>query len=97
MFGDSDQVHIVRRRPKRTTLGATFFRIVAAYAEQLAAAGGRLYLSGLNQDMAPLLARTGQVQVTSPVRTFGATPELGESTWAALHDAQAWVVEHDPT
>jgi SulP family sulfate permease len=46
--------------------------------------------------MAARLARTGRVTVTSPVRVFDATPVLGESTWAALHDAKAWVVEHDP-
>jgi hypothetical protein len=34
--------------------------------------------------------------LTSAVRVFDATPVLGESTWAALHDAQAWLVEHDP-
>jgi sulfate permease, SulP family len=88
---------VVLRLRGRTSLGATFFRILAAYAEQLAAAGGRLYLSGLDPDMATRLARTGRVTVTSPIRVFGATPVLGESTWAALHDAQAWVVEHDPT
>jgi SulP family sulfate permease len=88
---------VVLRLRGRTSLGATFFRILAAYAQQLAAAGGRLYLSGLAPDMAELLAKTGRVTVTSPIRVFGATPVLGESTWAALHDAQAWVVEHDPT
>ncbi len=87
---------VVLRLRGRTSLGATFFRILGAYAEQLDAAGGRLYLLGLDPDMAQLLARTGRVTVTSPVRVFGATPVLGESTWAALHDAQAWVVEHDP-
>ena len=87
---------VVLRLRGRTSLGATFFRIVGAYAEQLDAAGGRLYLSGLDPDMAQLLARTGRVTVTSPVRVFGATPALGESTWAALHDAQAWVVGHHP-
>ena len=94
---DAEAPAVVLRLRGRTSLGATFFRILAAYAEQLAAAGGRLYLSGLDPDMAALLARTGRVTVTSPVRVFGATPVLGESTWAALHDAQAWVVEHDPT
>ena len=94
---DAEAPAVVLRLRGRTSLGATFFRILAAYAEQLAAAGGRLYLSGLAPDMAALLARTGRVTVTSPVRVFGATPVLGESTWAALHDAQAWVVEHDPT
>ena len=88
---------VVLRLRGRTSLGATFFRIIAAYAGQLDAAGGRLYLSGLDPDMAQLLARTGRVTVTSPVRVFGATPVLAESTWAALHDAQAWVVEHHPT
>ncbi len=87
---------VVLRLRGRTSLGATFFRILGAYAEQLDAAGGRLYLSGLDPDMAQRLARTGRVSVTSPVRVFGATPVLGESTWAALHDAQAWVVEPHP-
>jgi SulP family sulfate permease len=94
---DAEAPAVVLRLRGRTSLGATFFRILAAYAEQLAAAGGRLYLSGLAPDMAAVLARTGRVTVTSPVRVFGATPVLGESTWAALHDAEAWVVEHDPT
>jgi len=93
---DAEAPAVVLRLRGRTSLGATFFRILAAYAEQLAAAGGRLYLSGLDPDMAARLARTGRVTVTSPVRVFDATPILGESTWAALHDAQAWVVEHDP-
>jgi SulP family sulfate permease len=93
---DAEAPAVVLRLRGRTSLGATFFRILAAYAEQLAAAGGRLYLSGLDPDMAARLARTGRVTVTSPVRVFDATPVLGESTWAALHDAQAWVVEHDP-
>ncbi|MGH8837836.1 MAG: STAS domain-containing protein [Jiangellaceae bacterium] len=65
---------VVLRLRGRTSLGATFFRILAAYAEQLAAAGGRLYLSGLDPDMATLLARTGRVTVTSPVRDAGARP-----------------------
>jgi sulfate permease, SulP family len=30
--------------------------------------------------------------VEPPNRAFGATPVIGESTWAALHEAEAWVV-----
>jgi SulP family sulfate permease len=44
--GDAEAPAVVLRLRGRTTLGATLFRILAAYAEQLAAAGGRLYLSG---------------------------------------------------
>ena len=83
---------VVLRLRGRTSLGATFFRVLAGYAEQLGAAGGRLYISGLDPDMAALLARTVPVSVAPPDRVFGATPVLGESTWSALHDAQAWVV-----
>ena len=80
----------------RTSLGATFFRVLAGYAEQLAAGGGRLYVSGLDPDMAALMAKTVPVSDQPPDRAFGATPVLGESTWAALHDAQVWVVHPDP-
>jgi SulP family sulfate permease len=38
-------------------------------------------------------ARTVPVSVQPPDRVFGATPVLGESTWAALHEARAWVVD----
>ncbi|WP_244927970.1 SulP family inorganic anion transporter [Nocardioides sp. W7] len=90
--GESRAPAVVLRLRGRTSLGATFFRVVAAYAEQLSAAGGRLYVSGLDPHMAELLARTVPVSLSPPDRAFGATPVLGESTWAALHDAQAWVV-----
>jgi sulfate permease, SulP family len=56
----ADAPAVVLRLRGRTSLGATFFRILASYAEQLGAAGGRLYLSGLDADMAARLARTGQ-------------------------------------
>ncbi|WP_426244528.1 SulP family inorganic anion transporter [Nocardioides sp. LHG3406-4] len=86
---------VVLRLRGRTSLGATFFRILAEYAAQLGAAGGRLYVSGLDPDMAALLARTVPVSVAPPDRAFGATPVLGESTWAALNEAQTWVVHPD--
>ncbi|MCP3424303.1 hypothetical protein [Nocardioides pinisoli] len=49
-------------------------------------------MSGLDPDMADLLARAVPVTVQPPVRVFGATPVIGEATWAALHEARAWVV-----
>ncbi|HWM03381.1 MAG TPA: SulP family inorganic anion transporter [Actinophytocola sp.] len=93
--GDSESPAVILRLRGRTSLGATFFGVLAGYAEQLGAAGGRLYVSGLDPDMAALLAKTVPVSVAPPDRVFGATPVLGESTWAALHDARAWVVSPD--
>jgi SulP family sulfate permease len=90
--GQARRPAVVLRLRGRTSLGATFFRILAAYADQIGAAGGRLYVSGLDSDMVALLARTVPVTAEPPDRVFGATPVLGEATWAALHEAQAWVV-----
>jgi SulP family sulfate permease len=88
---------VVLRLRGRTSLGATFFSILTGYAGQVGAAGGRVYVSGLDPDMAELMTRTESVSLSAPARAFDATPTLGESTWAALHDAQAWVVEtHTP-
>lgn len=91
--GQAQGPAVVLRLRGRTSLGATFFRILASYAEQIGAAGGRLYVSGLDSDMAALLARTVPVTAEPPERVFGATPVLGEATWAALHEARAWVVQ----
>lgn len=91
--GGAARPAVVLRLRGRTSLGATFFRILATYAERIGGAGGRLYMSGLDPDMASLLARTVPVTAQPPDRVFGATPVLGEATWAALHQAQAWVVQ----
>ncbi|WP_432936972.1 SulP family inorganic anion transporter [Kribbella sp. CA-253562] len=84
---------VVLRLRGRTSLGATFFVVVAGYADRLAANGGRLYLSGLDPTLTERLRRTGRVDLSGPVRTFGATPIVGESTRAAYDAAVTWTVE----
>jgi SulP family sulfate permease len=85
---------VVLRLRRRTSLGATFVKVVADYAGRLAAADGRLYLSGLEPSLTERLSRTGHLD--GPVRTFEATPIVGESTQAAYLDADAWLVtRHD--
>jgi SulP family sulfate permease len=85
---------VVLRLRRRTSLGATFVKVVGDYADRLAAADGRLYLSGLEPSLTERLSRTGHLD--GPVRTFEATPIVGESTQAAYLDADAWLVtRHD--
>ncbi len=85
---------VVLRLRGRTSLGATFVKVAGDYAGRLAACGGRLYLSGLEPSLTERLRRTGHVD--GPVRTFDATPVIGESTQAAYLDAMAWLVKvHD--
>jgi sulfate permease, SulP family len=81
---------VVLRLRRRTSLGATFIKVVSDYAGQLADVDGRLYLSGLEPSLTQRLRRTGQID--GPVRTFEATPIVGESTQAAYLDAEAWLV-----
>ena len=88
--GAKSPVVVVRLR-RRTSLGATFTKVVADYADRLAAADGRLYLSGLDPSITRQLHRTGNID--GPVRTFEATPVVGESTLAAYLDAETWVVK----
>jgi SulP family sulfate permease len=89
--GQARSPAVVLRLRGRTSLGATFAKVIAGYAGQLAACGGRLYLSGLDPSMADQLRRTGHLD--GPVRAFEATPIVGESTRAAYLDAEAWLVK----
>jgi sulfate permease, SulP family len=82
---------VVLRLRRRTSLGATFVKVVTDYADRIADADGRLYLSGLEPSLTERLRRTGHVD--GPVRTFEATPVVGESTQAAYLDAEAWLVK----
>jgi SulP family sulfate permease len=85
---------VVLRLRRRTSLGATFVKVVGDYADRLADADGRLYLTGLEPSLTERLSRTGHLD--GPVRTFEATPVVGESTQAAYLDAEAWLVKkHD--
>jgi SulP family sulfate permease len=64
--------------------------VMAGYAERLAAVDGRLYLSGLDPRVAERLRHTRRLD--GPVGIFEATPLVGESTEAARHAAQTWLV-----
>jgi SulP family sulfate permease len=84
---------VVLRLRGRTTLGATFFAVVGDYAERLARVDGRLYLSGVDPG---LMERMPGVDAEGPVTVRAATPVVGESTLAAVLDAETWLVRHFP-
>jgi sulfate permease, SulP family len=89
--GEARAPAVVLRLRGRTSLGATFVKVVTDYAGRLEDSGGRLYLSGLESSLTEQLHRTGHVD--GPVRIFDATPLIGESTQAAYQDATAWLVK----
>ena len=63
-----------------------------AQIQRLAAAGGRLYLSGLAPQAMIELATSTDLALQGPVRAFEVTPVRGESTRAAIADAEAWLL-----
>ena len=90
--GEARSPVVVLRLRRRTSLGSTFIKVVGDYADKLAERDGRLYLTGLEPSLTERLVRTGQVE-HGPVRTFEATPIVGESTQRAYLDAEAWLVK----
>jgi SulP family sulfate permease len=75
---------VVLRLRGRTTLGATFQRVVGDYAKTLTARDGCLFLSGLDAEVARRWEQTGFPESAGRVRLYRATPTIGESTYAAF-------------
>lgn len=75
---------VVLRLRGRTTLGATFLKVVGDYARDLEGAGARLYLSGVDPDLVERWSADGTLERLSGVHIEPATQILGESTHAAV-------------
>ncbi len=86
---------VVLRLRGRTTLGATFFHVLARYADRLAAVDGRLFVSGVDPDLIRAFSPAGHI-VAAPIAAYEATAVLGESSARAVADAGAWLVSHEP-
>ena len=93
-IGESVEPVVVIGIRGRSTLGATAFKVLNDYAERLAEVGGRLYLSGVDPAVVRQFQRTGHVNTEGPIRMVEATPQIGESTRAAIGDAEAWLIDH---
>jgi SulP family sulfate permease len=83
---------VILRLRGRTSLGSTFFGVIAGYADALEAAGGRLYLSGVEQDMVERFHRSQVQDVQGKIKIFNATEVVGASTAAAVQDARTWLI-----
>jgi sulfate permease, SulP family len=86
---------VVLRLRGRTRIGSTLIDVLAAYAGILAEAGGRLYLSGVDEHVRAQIRRSQKLDEEGPVRIFAATNVVGESTGSARADAEAWLVGPD--
>ncbi len=93
-IGDASEPVVVIRLRGHTLLGATAFKVLDDYATSLGAAGGRLFLSGVDASLVDQLERAGHIHRGGPLEVVEATPLLGESSLAAFRRAEAWLSGH---
>jgi len=82
---------VVLRLRNRTRVGATLIEVLDEYADDLAAVGGRLYLSGVDPRLAAQLRRVGKLDLDRTVHVAPAQSVYGASTAAAIAEASAWL------
>lgn len=82
---------VVLRLRGRAMLGSTAFAVLSDYAERLAAAGGRLYLTGVYPAVLRQIRRNRTVEPVAGVRIFEASDVVGESSLEGYRDAQRWL------
>lgn len=75
---------VILRLRGRTTLGATFLKVIGDYARAIDEAHGTLYLTGVDPALAAGWEHDGTLRTVAGVHVLPATPRLGESTRAAL-------------
>jgi SulP family sulfate permease len=86
---------VVLRLRGHVRVGATFLSVIDKYSDQLAAAGGRLYLSGVDEVVYGQIQRSHQLDLSGPVNVFTASEMRGESSHQAYADAMAWTIRRN--
>lgn len=89
--GDAENPAVLLRLRNQSQMGATLIDILDDYAEDLKAAGGKLYLSGLDQDQLRYLRGSGKLEEQVEAEFFEETDVLGESTRQAVTHANEWL------
>jgi len=88
--GASRAVVVLRLRGQ-SNLGVTFLDVASAYARQLQAGGGTLFLAGVDPAVKRQMAKTGHLREIGEDHVFKAGTLVGASTGAAFRAGQAWL------
>jgi sulfate permease, SulP family len=87
---------VILRLRGYTRVGATLIDVLDEYADQLAEAGGRLYLTGLDENVATQLRCAGKLDLDNVVQLVAADAILGASTRQAVEHASGfWKSQHN--
>jgi SulP family sulfate permease len=86
---------VVLRLRGLTKVGATLIDVLAGYARKLKEVNGRLYLSGMSEQVYQQFRSAGRLREASHVRAYDATPIRGQSTRAAIAHAREWLISQN--
>jgi SulP family sulfate permease len=89
--GSENPVVILRLRGQ-PRVGSTFLSVIDKYSDQLAAVNGKLYLSGVDEEVYKQIQRSHELDLAGPVSVYMATATRGESSKQAYADAMAWSI-----
>lgn len=84
---EADAPVVILRMRGYTPAGSTLIDVLDDYAHRLGAVGGALYLSGVGDDLAEQLRRSGKLDLGNGVHVIQASPQLGASTHEAVRAA----------
>ena len=93
--GAQNPVVIVRLRGQKT-IGATLIEVLENYAQKLHEVDGRLYLTGLRDDVYNQIQQSKKLHLRETTQIFRGTPILLESTRRAIDHARTWLVDREP-
>lgn len=86
----AEQPAVILRMRGQTQVGATLVDVLDDYADMLANAGGRLYLTGLTPEMRRRLTAVNKLQDGNDPLLFEASERIGQSTAEAVQHASCW-------
>ena len=89
--GDAKRPVVILRLRGYTRVGSTLIHVLDEYADDLAEAGGRLYLSGVNKQVGVQLRDAGKLDLDKTVHLVAAGEILGASTETAAMSAREWL------
>ncbi len=82
---------VILRMHGRTRIGSTFIQILERYAGRLQANGGKIFLSGVSQNVWDQLARTETFETIPEADVFMIEETMGGSTKKAISAAAEWL------
>ena len=81
---------VILRLRGHSQVGATLVDVLDDYANELALAGGRLYLAGIEPRLFAPLSKVSKLRDGNDPTLYAATERVGHSTRQAVEDAKAW-------